>query len=39
LTVLGNLSNPFRLDVLKGVFGVDAKAEHNGMGVIVGEGA
>jgi hypothetical protein len=39
LAVLGDLGDPFGLDVLEGVLRVYAEAEHDGVGVVVGEGA
>ena len=37
MAVLGDLTDPFRFDVFKGVFAVDGEAEHDGVGVVVGE--
>jgi hypothetical protein len=37
--VLGNLADPFTFDVLEGIGRIDAEAEHDGVGVIVGEGS
>ena len=37
LAVLGNLGDPFGLDILERIFRVDAEAEHDGVGIVVGE--
>lgn len=38
-TVLGDLSDPLCLHVLEGFWRVDGEAQHDGMGIIIAEGA
>lgn len=38
-TILGDLADPFGLDILEGVRRVDGEAEHDSVGVVVAEGS